>query len=542
MKRILRIFIVLIFLGTASEAISQKTIFELFKNDLELAEEASHQKNYQLAVDLYSKAQKKNSPAVLLKIAQCYYFLKRYDQAVLIYDKLLETADELPSQDIYYYAEAQTGVANYKKAIEYYKKYLTFSTNKELVYQKIWRLSNVSFLYEDSVYYALRPVSVNSGYGELCAVPYEEGIVFMSNRKEVDWRQQIDPVTGAPFYRLYYAQADKDSVVRGEDTPYNQPVVFNHNFNHRFHTGPIDFFGNFRKMVFVTTAGESGTDGTRRLKLFFADKKNGKWEVAAEFPYNSNHYSISDPSISEDGKLLFFSSDMEGGVGGKDIYKSTFENGQWTKPLNMGESINTVFDEVFPYIHSNQSLYFSSNGHAGLGGLDIFKTAIHKDYPGEVENVGYPLNSNGDDFGIIIDSLNTHGYITSNRKGGGYNDDIYQFDMDIQTYPIEVNCVIKYVEHSWADSSELKILRNVDLSLVDYLRNVTVAKTSSDNTGNFTITVPYFSKYKLKIKGKDIGESIASFEVPKYKKSNNKYEIVVVKDDFRTNETPDLND
>jgi hypothetical protein len=227
---------------------------------------------------------------------------------------------------------------------------------------------------------------------------------------------------------------------------------------------------------------------------------------------------------------------MSGGFGGKDIYRSRYQGGQWSAPENLGETVNTVYDEVFPYLHLNKTLYFSSNGHPGLGGLDIFKVLLKENDFDEVQNAGFPINTKSDEFGIIIDSLSTHGYFSSNRKKGGYDDDIYEFDMDLQTYPLDISGLIRFKEHNWSDSSEIKPLGNAKFFLVDNIRNVVVYENSSDSTGNFSLLIPYFSKYRIRVVEEGGEEHVVSLDIPKHRKLHNKHEIVIVKDAFRTPE------
>jgi tetratricopeptide (TPR) repeat protein len=542
MKKKYFLSIVLLLILTVN-GVCQENIFMLLKNEATLADEYFEKKNFKSALQLYLKAAKKNEPSkdITLQIARCYYFLKQYDLAVAAYEKYAGAAYKLPETDLFYFAEAQAGMANYKKAIASYREYLSQNPGNELIIKKIWRLNNVHFLYEDSSHYAVRPISINTDYGELCPVSFRGGIVFMSNRGEVRLVDYVNASLNTPFYRIYYANKFSDSIMSSEILHYDKPSIFSDELNFKYHTGPASFYGESRKMVFAASGGENNKGEGRTLQLYFAEELGGEWKVTGSYLYNSLSYSISEPAISEDGKLLFFSSDMEGGFGGKDLYSSEYINGEWTSPVNLGENINTAHDEVFPYLHLNKTLYFSSNGHAGLGGLDIFKVEINKDGIGEVQNPGYPLNTNFDDFGIVIDSLSTHGYLTSNRQKGGFNDDIFEFDMDVQTYPLEISGIIKYIEHNWVDSSELKILPHAKLYLIDNIKKVTVAESISDSTGSFTIVVPYFSQYKIRIAGETINEGIVSFEVPKYRKLNNKYEIVVVKDDFKSYEKkPDV--
>jgi hypothetical protein len=231
---------------------------------------------------------------------------------------------------------------------------------------------------------------------------------------------------------------------------------------------------------------------------------------------------------------------MKGGFGGRDLYKSELVNGKWTRPENLGEVVNTPYDEVFPYLHKNLTLYFSSNGHAGMGGLDIFKSAVKADGYGEAENAGFPLNSHADDFGITIDSLDTHGYISSNRNRGGFDDDLFEFDMDLQTYPLTIAGTIKIKEHTWSDSSALKRLPHAKIYLVDNLRDVTVYESATDAGGNFSVVIPYFSKYVIRVVTEDGDENLAVLEIPKHRKELSAHEIVMVRDVFKSTETPDV--
>ncbi len=536
MKTTKLLFIALLLIISLPKGECQETVFTLLQNDLERADKYFSEKNFQSALGLYLNVAHKEPSRkdIYLRIARSYHFLKQYDHAVAAYEKYDKGKNTLPLSDIYYYAEAQSGISKYDKAVEYYQAYLTRVPGDQLIIKKIWRLNNIQFLYEDSLHYAVRPIELNTEYGELCAVPYRSGIVFMSNRKELQLVDKVDASSNAPFYRIYQSKTLVDTITNRDTLGYSSPIIFNKQFNSGFHTGPLAFYDQDRKMVFTSTGNKKGQDGGRTLQLYFAEEQQRGWKVTQGFPYNSMDYSISDPSISADGKILYFSSDMKGGSGGKDLYKSEYVNGQWSKPKNLGEFINTPYDEVFPYMH-DRTLYFSSNGHAGLGGLDIFKAELSVNGFDEAENIGYPLNTNYDDFGIVIDSLNRHGYFSSNRKKGGYNDDIYEFDMDLQTYPLKISGLLRFKEHSWSDSLELKIMPNAKVFLIDNIRNVTVHESSSDADGNFSIVIPYFSKYKIRVIGEDNDENIVSLEIPKHRRLFNQHEIVIVKDAFKSN-------
>ena len=531
MKTRVALCIFLLFL-VAFQASGQETVFGLLKNDLRLADKYFENKDYQSALKLYKTVVKRHpSKDVELKIARSHHFLKQYRKAIAAYDKHVVT-NSLSIPDLYYYAEAQSGVLNYDKAVESYQAYLIRVPDDQLIMKKIWRLNNLEFLYEDSSHFAIRPVQINTEYGELCAAPYKNGVVFISNRKEVQAIETNDAAMHAPFYKTYFSAVVTDTT--NGSLSYGRPLPFNKELTSKFHAGPLAFYNHETKMVFSSAANKASRQGERTMHLYFAELKDGHWQTTAAFPYNSADYSISNPAINEEGTVLYFCSDMKGGIGGKDLYKSENVNGKWTKPKNLGEGINTIYDEVFPYLH-HHTLYFSSNGHPGLGGLDIFKAELSNSTFLDVENVGYPLNTNFDDFGIVIDSLNTHGYFSSNRKEGGYNDDIYEFDMDLQSYPLEINGVMKFKEHSWVDSVDLKIMPNAKIQLIDNVRNVTVQESVCDDSGNFSIVIPYHSKYKIRVVSEDNDENIVSLEIPKHRKANGRHEIVIVKDAFKSN-------
>ena len=529
--------IVLILSLTIQSVKAQNTVFSVLKKDNILADKYYADQRYQSALELYLRIDSRETdPPLHLKIARSFYFLRRYDEARRWYDKAL-TSGTLPQRDIYYYAETLSALKDYRKAAETYGRYLQKDPENEFIVKKIWRLDNIRFLYEDSAHYALRPVDVNSEYDDMAAVPYRDGLVFMSNRKTVQVVENIDASTNASFFRLYYSRTYIDSLTDPTQARYTSPEIWQKN-GQKFHEGPVAFFNNGKRMVFTRTAKVPGKNGRRTLQLFFAEKRDARWEETGAFPFNSHEYSITDPSISNDGSVLYFSSDMEGGKGAKDLYRSQNVSGKWTKPVNLAD-INTPYDEVSPYLARNRVLYFSSNGHAGLGGLDIFKVSLDGQASPDIQNPGYPLNTNADEFAFVIDSLNTHGYITSNRKNAG-NDDIYEFEIDLQTYPITIDGVLKFKEVNWTDSAEVKVMSNAKLSLIDNIRNMPVVECISDSAGLFRLEIPYFSTYKIKVTGEDHHETMVSLEVQKHRKADSNHEIVVVKDPFKSkpNEVP----
>jgi hypothetical protein len=201
--------------------------------------------------------------------------------------------------------------------------------------------------------------------------------------------------------------------------------------------------------------------------------------------------------------------------------------------VNLGDVVNTRYDECFPFIHRNSILYFASNGHGGLGALDIFKIEQHQGKWLEVLNVGYPVNSRADDFALVVDSSGVHGYFSSNRKAAGLDDNLYEVNIDLQTYPVQISGFIGIKSHSWSDSTEIRPFPNAKIVLIDNQRDTPVFEGGSDEHGNFSVVIPYYSKFKIRVIGPDHDEHIVSMEIPKRRKEYGRHEIVIVKDSFQ---------
>ena len=208
--------------------------------------------------------------------------------------------------------------------------------------------------------------------------------------------------------------------------------IFSKSLNTKFHEGPATFNKDFTQIIFTRNnfnEGEKGTseDNEMKLKLYSAENVNGAWGEATELPFNDDEVSTAHPSLSKDGKFLYFASDREGGFGGMDIWVSEYKNGNWSDPKNLGKDVNSKGVEVFPFVDERGNLYFSSDGWGGEGGLDMFFVEIKNGVnPNKPVSLGEPFNSPNDDFGIITDGNRKTGYFSSDRKRGE-DDDIYRF-------------------------------------------------------------------------------------------------------------------
>jgi tetratricopeptide (TPR) repeat protein len=529
-------FLICIFAGPAY---AQETVFALLKSDDVLAESYVRQHDYKSALKLYQNSQRKNdSDERRSRIASCFYNIKNYRAAVdyftPVYDRGL-----LSGVYLFEYAEALLSLGQHERAEACYKKLAAANPGNEYLLKKIWRLNNLQYLFEDSMHYAIKPININSTASEICPQPFREGLVFLSNRGTPGFIDRKDAASHQSFYQVYLSRTEVDSSshINGAMV-YATPVIFSGELRQVMNYGPVSFFNNFSECVFARNVFTEGKQ-LKTLQLFFGKLQDNKWIITGKFPYNSSAYSLSDPAISENGKIVVFTADMSGGFGGKDLYRSELINGQWTKPENLGEIINTPYDECYPFLHKAE-LFFSSNGHAGLGGLDIFKTTLSDNGFSEPHNVGYPLNSGFDDFGITIDSLDFRGYLSSNRGHGEFDDNLYEFEMDLQSYPVEITGVAEMKEHSWSDSSQLNVMARSKIVLFDHLRQVSVYETTSNEKGEFSLTIPYFSQYVIAVIDENGEEHKAVLEIPKHRKQLGTHRIVFVKDFFTPPQKHDL--
>ncbi|MBN2486903.1 MAG: PKD domain-containing protein [Bacteroidales bacterium] len=264
----------------------------------------------------------------------------------------------------------------------------------------------------------------NTSGNEMAPVIYKNGIVFSSDSKSSVVRVATDINNNYP-YNLYF--------VEKKGRKWGKPEPFAPEISSALSEATASFSSDF-KIMYITRnlrAGEKLSElqkvsDTIKFGVYQATEAKKEWILSREFPYNDEGYDLVHPALSPDGKLLFFASTMSGGYGGYDIYQSVFENGQWQSPKNLGPVINTFENEVFPFLHQNGRLYFSSRGHNSQGGLDIFYSEIINGEWIAPVNLPRPFNSRRDDFGYVISANLDTGYFASNRLTGA-DDDIYMF-------------------------------------------------------------------------------------------------------------------
>lgn len=267
-------------------------------------------------------------------------------------------------------------------------------------------------------------VDLNTKAYEFSPAFYQNGIVYVSFHKN----GPIDPNTGKPFFELFYAETN-DLGMPQKGRPFSLSI------NSQAHEGPVAFSRDNNLIYFTRNSLEGGIakangKGEVPMKIYEARRGKYDWENIKVLPFNSDEYTCFHPSLSADGKRLFFASNMPGGYGGYDLYFVEKKADDWSKPINLGPDINSAGNEVFPFLHETGTLFFSSDGRKGEGGLDIYMIDLSGSEWGKLENLGTPFNSAKDDLGFIINENGTRGYLASDRPGGSGGDDIYMFEAD----------------------------------------------------------------------------------------------------------------
>ncbi|MFY0690220.1 MAG: OmpA family protein [Cyclobacteriaceae bacterium] len=389
---------------------------------------------YPKAVQFYEKAIEESTAfdaQAHLKIADSYRLMNNSLSAEKWYERI-ERHEVMTDQDRMNYAQILLKNGKKSRAQEIMNDVQSADKNQ---FARLSKLEDEASYYVDSMAYLVENMAINSEDADFSPTYYEEGFVFVSNRKNGKLNQNTYSWDDTYFLDLYYSKISEDQ--------YAEPEVMTKRINTIFHEGPSVFYDNDTKIIFTRNnfnLGRTNTsvEGINMLKLFYAEKnsKNGRWTKPVQLPFNSDDYSVGHPALSKDGNTLYFSSDMPGTVGKADLFKVERVGDGWSDPINLGPEINTVEDELFPYVSVENVLYFSSLGHHGIGGLDIYKADLSNIEEG-VHNMGYPINTQADDFSMVLDG--DVGYFSSNREGGKGSDDIYK--VNVFKYQLIVNLV-----------------------------------------------------------------------------------------------------
>lgn len=460
--------------------------------------------------DFVQAIDKSQRGAIFYKIGESYRRMGQNRQAEIFYEKALDKGFD--EGDFYLnYAKVLLMNESYDKALEFFGKYKASKSNSKEAEMGIQSVELAQKWKKNPTNYTVEPLAfANTRYNDFspAVVPNDPNTLIFSSSRDAATGFSTHKTTGEKFSDIFITQLDKrekwvaPKPILGISTEVEEATcTFNED-------GTTIFFSRAR----LAKRKQMGCE------IYTAKKEGERYVDVTLIPIADDSTIVTHPTLSPDGNTLYFSSNMSGGFGGLDIWKITREGdkGSWSKPVNMGSSINSTGDEVFPYIHADGSLYFSSNGRAGMGGLDIYK-ARPNGGDWNVENMRYPINTSSDDFGIVFLSGKEAGYLSSRRPGGKGGDDIYMFNLP----PIAIN-----VTGTITDIKSQKPIQDAIVKLLGNDGSAVNSQTGAD--GSFKFMMKPNTDYIIigTKKGYLNGKAkLNTFEVKQSKEYNAKIEL-----------------
>ncbi len=438
--------------------------------------------SYDKAKGLYENVLEKDVDSLWAyeRIGNSYYFNNDLITASAWYKKFIENSKEVDAEYLFRYAQTLKAKKDYVAAD---KAMALFTENKPEDGRAQDFLANQNYISDFNLRadrFSIKNIGVNTAASEHGPAFYQKGIVFASDRYKGVGTKLTHSWSGTPFLDLYGALVNRKGGLY-------DAVNFSNKVNSRYHESTCAFSPDGQTMYFTRNNYDGklrrGSDEIVRLKLYRATKTEKGWDDIYELPFNSDDFSIAHPAVSPDGTKLYFASDMPGTLGSSDIFVADiFSDGTYSGPRNLGPNINTEGRDTYPFVASDGRFYFASNGHVGLGGLDIFLGDLEG--PREAYNLGVPVNSPQDDFGFIINPDSKRGYLSSNRTGGRGSDDIYLVQ---QLRPLLIDCdgSVSGIARDAAD----RPIEGAKISLLDSKSN-RIAEVLTSKDGWYGFDVP----------------------------------------------------
>lgn len=440
---------------------------------------------YNAAIENYKKYLVKNDdPTVRMKVVEACIKSNHIKEAI---DELSRIREQRSNSGNYWLLQGRLLMeqGKYDSAEVAFKRHLEQQPNDQEAGKLCENCSWISSMMHDTGNYEIRQINFDGLKTYFSASPYKNGIIFTANTDEKG--RALDPKTGEAYLNLFYSEKDDRGV-------WLKPTMLQGDVNSYYHESCACVNPESEELFFTRSNSIDRKQLAKKdagsQKIFLAKHENNSWKGLNPFPYNSEKYSVAQPSIAAGKKLFFFVSDMPGGAGGTDIYFSTMYGPGFTEPVNLGNLVNTAGNEMFPwYDEADSCLYFSSEGHQNFGGLDVFKVKFVDGKPGEVKNLGFPINSSKDDFNYLINKERSTGYISSNRSG---SDKLYE----VKVIPPAVTITGRIT----TNKKELEI----EQAFIDIINKESGEKVRvlSDAKGRYTARINADSQYRI-YAGKD---------------------------------------
>jgi len=405
------------------------------------------------------------------------------------YRRLMATGERTP-EDLFAFAEQLRANGKYTEALEWYGTYAAARPEDPRAQAYLKSPGLFDRLLRDSTSSSVRTVPINSPQADLGVGVLGELLLFSSARGDGAGGKRSYAWDEEPFLNLYSAFLKGGSA--------EEPMVMRRDVNSRYHDGMAAYDSLAKRMYFTRNNFQRGkrttnAQGELNLGIYYTDVVPGEfgqpeWGPVLPFEHNNPEHNLGHPALSHDGGTLFFVSDRPGGAGGTDIWYCENTGGRWGEPRNMGPRINTAGNEMFPHLGRDSTLYFASNGHPGLGGMDLFRTRLSAAGPGNVFNLGYPINTRHNDHGLFLidDSV---GFFASDRPGGMGSDDIYGCTIGPQTIHLAGKVI---------DSQTREPIEGATILLKDAKgQHVKRFQLETEPGGRFKIDVEHHERYLL---------------------------------------------
>jgi peptidoglycan-associated lipoprotein len=419
---------------------------------------------------------------VKIKLANAYRKIGQSDKAVEMYKQIEDAGATIPLQDKLYYSQMLIESGKSQNAKKWLKEYLSEKPDDVIAKSMLGSIDVAIEMKKDSGDYEVKVIPLDNSISMFGETFYKNGLVFAAET-EIQSAATTNPWTGYSFLDMFYVEKTGTGTYQAHEQL--DPI-----FNSKYHDGPASFSKDNNFIVFTRSAYSKlnkqlkNLDNVNTFYLYQSENVNNVWSEPKELPFNNPAYSVGHPSLTADGKTLYFSSDMPGGKGGSDLYKATYDGTTWSTPENLGETINTMGNEVFPVIQNNGKLNFSSNANINMGGLDIFESTVENGLWSQPVNLNYPINTNKDDFSLIIESGDSTGYLSSNRSG---IDRVYEFKKSKVVITVNGLAINKLTGLP---------LEGVVVTLLN-MDDMSEVSTISDADGKFTFKLGPNANYKV---------------------------------------------
>ena len=450
--------------------------------ELKKADDYFSKFDYQKALAAYEKLEKAGESRyhVIRRIADCFRLQNMPVMAIEWYEKAIKYSD-VEAETYYHLGLTLRILKRYDESERYIARFHTLTRTQGL--QRGLSLEEyLNYIKSDSTNAEVHNLEFNTQYSEFGPALWNNHLIFSSNRPSNNMIEYKDARNNQSFFNLY-------SILLNDIQNDKQAVPFQLQIKSKFNDGPICFSSDENTM-YITRNTATDQSGKSELDIVLTRSRDGKWDkTVSNLPLKYKGYSIAHPSITNDGERLYFVSDMPGGYGGMDIYYSERRGGFFSQPINLGPNVNTPGNELFPHITPDGHLFFASNGHSGLGGLDIFVSLPMETGFSEPFNLGPGINSSYDDFSIVFNKDGESGFFASNRPEGKGEDDIYSFKI---LKPLKFTLISGSIKNKQTGETE----PGVDI-IVTRRDRTQIALFQSNSDGNFHIHLYSDEQYKF---------------------------------------------